>query len=428
MDREFLEDYERKEDEEYSRFLKRLREGKISIGERYPPEEKLQLLPPFTKAIRGRSIWPQIPLYGSTLIVLEPIKKEYFERTHGFRIDQIDRLIDFSKKTRRVQFALAESPLNYWKMDYLEPLFIELLPPRLRTIPPSFFLNEKEIIEYSQKLASDFSSQLLKNLASYVNLKYESTNPEIEKKIISAIVSDGLRLKIAGYSEEIFKEFLKQLSIIPDSLIIMEVLQNIHDIFLQPFDPLGGIISSTDSHITTIHQLFPSVISKQQFDKLEFPFEIGRFLTKKLNLIAAEDIEGAVSISDIYELYDLRKVMHALYQAVKKEKREEVFEKAKEIDYIFENVWREVSIYKKWRKISNLVIPFTLAGIGNLVSPAGALLGFISGVCLEGVEKVIESIDISGRLTEKGLNAYLKWKGKSYLLNIYDFRKKYKII
>jgi hypothetical protein len=80
IDKEFLEDYEQRENEEFSRFLKRLEEGRILPEERYPPEEKFQLLTPYTKAIRGKPIWPQIPLYGSTLIVLEPIKKEFFEK------------------------------------------------------------------------------------------------------------------------------------------------------------------------------------------------------------------------------------------------------------------------------------------------------------------------------------------------------------
>jgi hypothetical protein len=360
--------------------------------------------------------------------VLEPIKKEFFEKIHGFRIDQIERLIDFSKRTKRIQFALAESPLNYLKMDYLEPLFIELSPPRLRTIPPAFFLNEKESTEYSQKSISYFSSHLLEILTRYANLKYETTNLSTERKIISAIISDGLRLKVAGYPEEIFKEFLKQLEGMANPLTVVEVLQSIHDVLLQPFDPLGGIISLTDSHIKIIHQLFPSVIGKQRSDIVEFPFEIGKFLTKKLNLIVAEDEEGMVRVNDIYELYDLRKVMHALYEAIKKEKKEDAFERAQEINSIFENVWCEVSIYKRWRKISNSIIPFAMAGIGSIFSPASGLIGFISGLCLEGVEKLMELGDISRHLTEKVLNAYFKWKGKSYLLNVYEFKKKYKLI
>lgn len=161
----------------------------------------------------------------------------------------------------------------------------------------------------------------------------------------------------------------------------------------------------------------------QQFKNIEFPCGIGRYLGKKLKLIAAKNLEGAIELSDIYELYDLRKIMQAVNEAIKSEKVETVTEKVKEIETIMDEVWQEALIYKKWTKVSEFVIPLSLAGIGNIVGPAGGLAGLLFGLCWEGLEKLTELFNTPEHLTKKILTLYLQWKGKSYLLHIYEFRK-----
>jgi hypothetical protein len=78
MDKEFLMDYEAREKDEIKKFVQKFREGKIR--DRYPSPDRLKLNEPYTKSIAGEVIWSQIPLYGTTIITLKPIKEEIFEK------------------------------------------------------------------------------------------------------------------------------------------------------------------------------------------------------------------------------------------------------------------------------------------------------------------------------------------------------------
>jgi hypothetical protein len=428
IDRDFLDNYEKRENYEFSNFLENIQKGRISPGSAYPAKHRLKVFEPYTKAIKGEKIWSQIPLYGTTTIVLEVTKKGFFEKIHGFKISDIDTLIDFAKEQGRIQFAISELPTLYQEMDYLEPIFRELNPPRLQTIPPNMFLNKGMEEKCNQELASFLDSNSLKTMAKYAQVKYEfKESEEILKEIASSIIEDGVRLRILGYPDSVFKEFLNQYASTENPFQIVRILQNIHDILLQPLDPLGGIISSTSSSMEIIRRFFPSVIENKNSDIIEFPSEVGRFIRKKLRSIVVRDLDGAIELSDMYQLYDLRKLMQALNEAVKREKSEEIREKVKEVDSIFENVWQEVSIYGRGKRLGDFAITLGLATVGSTMSSIGGIIGFLSGLGLTSLKKIVPPADISSHITEKALNTYFQWKGRSYLAHIYDFRKKYKL-
>ena len=116
-----MSSYKAREDDEIKKFIQKFREGKLKYWDRYPPPDRLKLNGPYTRSIVGKDFWTQIPVYGTTIIILKPVKKEIFEKVHGFDVDDIDRIIDFAKETERVQFALDydEDPLCYRKLDFL---------------------------------------------------------------------------------------------------------------------------------------------------------------------------------------------------------------------------------------------------------------------------------------------------------------------
>lgn len=60
-----------------------------------------------------------------------------------------------------------------------------------------------------------------------------------------------------------------------------------------------------------------------------------------MKLIIPKNLDGAIELSDEYDLYDLRKVMDTLSAAVEKEKIDVINEKSKETSVIFENVWSD---------------------------------------------------------------------------------------
>jgi len=273
MDKEFLLDYEERENEEKDKFGRKFIEGKIHKEDRYPPIGRLKLKHPYTKSIDGECIWTQIPLYGTTIINLKPTKKELFEKLHGFDIEDIPRLIDFSRETGKVQFSLAESPLNYAKLDFLEPVFRELNPPRLIYIPLDWIGDSVEIERSYEELNNLLSNeQTFKFITKYIETKYPQSINSLEN-VKNGIIFDLMRLKYVGY-EGLIKDFTIRLTGMDIAELVM-LHETIHDIFLYSLDPLKGIKSFNRSSVHDLNLQFP--FKQNIYRELEFPCEIGKF-------------------------------------------------------------------------------------------------------------------------------------------------------
>ncbi len=86
LDREYLKDYEEKENAEYAILLKEIENGKFSLGtNKYPPDNRfMKLCKPvaFTtpETARPENLWATIPFSGSTLVLLLPIPQVVFEK------------------------------------------------------------------------------------------------------------------------------------------------------------------------------------------------------------------------------------------------------------------------------------------------------------------------------------------------------------
>ena len=418
MDKEFLMDYEAREKDEIKKFVQKFREGKIR--ERYPSPDRLKLNEPYTKSIAGEVIWSQIPLYGTTIITLKPIKEEIFEKMHGFDVEDIDRLIDYAKETGRVQFALAESPTRYVKMDFLEPVFRELQPPKLTHIPLDCIVTNKEI-----EKSFDEMKRLLENSSSldfikkYVEKKYHKTTIS-QNDVKQGIIDDLIRLKLMGYEDSV-KEFTQCLTAI-DTTKIIPLLEAIHDMFFFPFDPLKGILSFKRQDIHELHERFPLNLNIPK--EKELPCEVGKFLNHKLKLISPKNLNGAVELSDEYELYDIRRVMSALSVAVEKEKIDVINEKSREISVIFENVWSEADKLKGKIDIFRYGISFGIGVIGVVATlPISGTGGLLSGLGFAVTDKIAD-VKAYKSISER----IAKWGMQSYIMHVYDFKKKYKLL
>lgn len=418
MDKEFLIDYEAREKEEIKKFVQKFREGKIR--DRYPLPDRLKLNEPYTKSIAGERIWNQIPLYGTTIIALKPTKKEIFEKVHGLDIEDIDRLIDFAKETERVQFSLAESPTRYAKMDFLEPIFKELQPPKLTHIPLDCMATNKEI-----EKSYDEMKRLLENSSSldfikkYVEKKYYKLviSPDDVKR---GIIDDLIRLKLMGYENSV-KDFTRSLTAI-DTTKIISLLEAIHDMFFFSFDPLKGVKSFKRQDIHELHECFPLNLKIPK--EKELPCEVGKFLNDKLKLIIPKNLDGAIELSDEYDLYDLRKVMSALSVAVEKEKIDVINEKSKESSVIFENVWSDADKLKGKINIFRHGISFGIGIIGVVATlPISGVGGLLSGLGFEVADKVAD-IKAYRSISEK----IAEWRMQSHIIHVYDFKRKYKLL
>lgn len=420
MDREFLADYEAREKEEMKKFGQRFTEGRIAKKDRYPPANRLRLDEPYTKSIDGEKIWTQIPLYASTLIPLKPTRKEIFEKVHGFDIEDIERLIDFAKKTGRIQFCLDEYPTHYVKMDFLEPVLRELNPPQLMHIPLDWIMTEEDMkksYEETERLVSKFQSFHL--IREYVARKYyESTIPE--ELVKEAVMKDLIRLRLLGYGT-LVEEFIPRLMTIDTTRIIV-LLEAIHDIFLHPYDPLKGIRSFKRQNIHELKQRFPFISSSTK--EVEVPCEVGRFLNDKLKLIIPKNLDGAIELIDTYDLYDIRKIMISLGEAVEKQKIDLIKETSQEISGVFENVWSEVDTMKKRIATLRHGMSFGIGVVGAVATlPIGGIGGLLGALGFEVGEKILDV-----KAYEPVSERLVRLVSPSYIMHVYDFRKKYKLL
>jgi hypothetical protein len=338
---------------------------------------------------------------------------------HGFDIEDIPRLMDFSRETGKVQFALAESPLNYAQMDFLEPVFRELKPPRLIYIPLDWIGESTEIEKYYGEINNLLDNiQTFDFIKKYINEKYPQSTTSLEN-VKKGIIFDLMRLRYIGY-EGLVKDFIKRLTSMDITKLVM-LHETIHDIFLYSLDPLKGIKSLKRKDIHDLNQQFP--FTQNFYGKLELPCEIGKFLNDKLKLIVAKDVEGAIALSDEYNLYDLRKIAIALNEAVIRENEDAINRNSLEISLIFENVWDDAGKLKK--KIGNIRYGISL-GVGILGSAASLPLsgfgGFLAGLGFMVGDKLLEKKayeSISEKISKYGL--------QSHVVHVYDFKKKYKL-
>lgn len=420
MDKEFLMDYEEREKEEIKKFGKKFSKGNIKFEDRYPPAHRFKLNEPYSKSIDGERIWNQIPLYGTTIITLKPTRKEIFEKVHGFDVEDIDRLIDFAKETKRVQFALDEYPTHYIKMDFLEPVFRELKPPKLIRIPLDWIISDKEIGKlYSEMKSLMENSQSFEFIIKYVDKKYpEHAIPQDEVK--RGIIYDLIRLKLIGY-EDFVEDFARRLTTI-DAMKIIFLLESIHGLFLYPFDPLKEIKSFKRIDISQLHERF--LFNSNIYKEIELPCEIGKFLNDKLKLIIPKNLDGAIELSDEYNLYELRKVMKAHNEAVEKEKIDVINEKSKEISQIFENVWSEADKLKRKIIFIRYGISFGIGIIGTVATlPIAGVGGLLSGLGFNIADKVLDT-----KAYESISKKIVQFGTQSHIIHVYDFKKKYKLL
>jgi hypothetical protein len=421
MNKEFLMDYEAREINEIKKFTEDFQKGRITSEDRYPQRHRLKLREPYTKAITGKEFWAQVPLYGTTIIVLKPTRKEIFREVHGFGAEDIDRLIDFAKDTERVQFALDEHPTRYADLDFLEPLLKELMPPELIHIPLDCVIDRQEIqSQYNEINHLLENPQSLNFIRKYTHKKYGKSTGSSKEEVKQGLAHDLIRLKLLGH-EDLVEDFIGWLATV-DVMSYVLLLQMLHDLFLFPYDPLKGVKSIKRPDIKKLQKHFS--IKSNTYDEIEFPYEIGKFLNDKLNLILPRDQEGAIRLSDTYDLYDLRKVMKAFNEAVDKKRIDILIEKSEELTLIFQNVWNEADKLKRKVNIGSNVISLGIGVVGAVATlPIGGVGGLLAGLGFKVADKLL-----SAKFYESISEKFVKFATQSYVTHVYDFKKKYKLI
>jgi hypothetical protein len=417
LDREYLEDYEQREREQYERFLKAIRKDRINFETgRYPPDERfIKLQKPVTLAAvdpnmeysNAKDIWAQVPFSGSLVLPIPSFSPFDFER-FVFKTSEVPKVVDFIKETGRFQIAFLDNPTSYEGLDYLDPVFRELSPPVYRGFPFSTFVDKRE----EGKARATFFTLGKIGFLRFFREQCELATAYSPRNILSSYLDTYTILKLCHY--EIVEEIE---NLMVDKPSQAHILLYIASLFIT--EPLLNIRCNVKNF--TLNQTKQSQILPYGYHpkEIRFPCEIGNFLMKKLTY-APQGLRACNELIDHYDAYDLQGVQKSLNEAIVSNNPDIVYKSSNELSEILANVWSDKTIPRRVKDLQ-IGIPLFLAAIGGVAAgPIGATGGFLAGLGYNVVEKTID-------LNTEGLSERLaKLKTKSYQANIYDFKKKYK--
>ena len=422
MDKEYLEDYEQREEAEFAEFTKGIKEEKFSlVRNKYSDNRRfIKLHEPVAMATSGSTQIPnlctQIPFSGSVIVLLEPLPEESFEKIY-FPVSDIPQIINFIKKTGRLQLALASEPTTYEGFDYLDPIFTGLKPPVLYSLPLSFYADEKEIRKAHESFLALAEIRYLDSL--------RRVGQRIHSRAFNALYAQSkivyTTLKIGRYT---ITEQLENL-LVDDPYSAYSFLNICQHFITGPIGDLRSDLVNYSMEMNREAQILPLVYQPHQ---VRFPCEIGKFLIKKLTY-APLGLDACEELIYHYDRYDLQKVQESLNEAIVANHPDIVTKNAVEFSEILDNVWNDKTIPNRIKNIE-IGVPVSIAAIGGIVAGLPGLFagGFLSELGFKVVEKATEKYaeklfsakgeDLTERLG--------KLRTKSYQANIYDFKKKYK--
>ena len=416
MDREYLEDYEQAELDEFERYLKRIENNNLYFEKyRYPPNERFINLQKPVAVCTGDitshldNVWAQVPFSGSLILLLPPLPLHTYEK-EGYEISEIPKLVEFVKETGRLQIALNAWPSSYEGLDFLDPIFKELKPPFLQGAPDFIFGGKKELEKASHTFLTLGKVQFLETIRS------ECESEGISKRAITELFGKFLAtytvLKLCKYT--IAEEIENQVVDDPEKALPLLIV-------CRKFitDPLRNLRSDLDNFAMEDFkeaEILPSIYRPQ---KIRFPCEIGKFLLKKLTY-APQGIRACNAVIDEYDAYDLRKAIESLNEATVTNHPDIVEMSIEALSEILDNFWNDKTIPRRIKGL-RIGIPLSMAVLGSVAAGfIGAAGGLLAGLGYSVADKFID-------LETEGLSERLaKLKTKSYQANIYAFRKKFK--
>jgi hypothetical protein len=414
LDRECLENYEKKERLEYERLLRNIEAGKFVLGkDKYPPKERFHELqdpvtiPSFECATRG-NLWAQIPFSGSLVLPIPPISSAEFEKFF-FPISMITDVVNFIKETGRLQIILSATPLKYEGLDYLDPFLEELNPP-CKFLVPLKILVDKRDLESARNIFDTVAAvrflSYIREIASHTG-EYEITYSNMLSKMESTFII----LKTGHYA---IAEDIEN-AMIDNPLAADLLLQLCYYFIASPFcDPSPSDVNFSFSELQ-LAQILPKAFQPNQ---LRFPCEIGKFLLRKLTY-APLGLDACKELIYHYDAYDLRKVQASFNEGIARNNPNILNKSSKALSEILDNIWNDKAIARKVKGLRAGIL-ISMAAIGSVAAgPIGALGGFLAGIGYNVADRFID-------LGTEGLSEKVaKLKTKSYQVNIYYFRSKY---
>lgn len=420
MDKEYLEDYQAKEREEYDKqVMKKIEKGTFDFSrDKYPADNRfVKINRPVTDCTAffcyAEDRWDQVPYSGSTIIPIEANPSSVFEKFY-FKVSEIPELIDFIKETGKIQIALQDEPTLYEGLDYLDPFFKELNPPHIKGAPHLEIIGSEKEIQNKREIFFDLANIWYKNTYFYVfneAHKNDPYNPLVPKQAFN----------VYSYLYALLKLRYPVLADKAENMMIdnpLEAAAFFDSVSNFISDPIYNIRYDTLTHSFEEFKIGRKLLGKQTGSKLEFPCEVGRFLTKNLTH-APKGLRACNYLIDNYKDDDLYKIQESLSMAVTENNLDKIIENSEAFSQILENSWNDKKILNRVEGIKSGV-PLMIGAIGTLISSTlGGFEGLLSALGFT-VGKELFKANVEN-LDEKISKKYFG----SHLVTIYNFKKKY---
>ena len=416
--KEYLEDYDAKEEESLNRYLSRFAAGRIPTDVTYPPPGRFPGIKlPFAQP-KLCSIWGVIPFHGSALLSLPCVNNvemfDFLLEDTGVNSKNLSEAMSFSRETGRLAFGLTGHATLYRNLDFLEPLFQEFRPPRGIALPVDRIVRgvtfKGEALAFLDLAKHGFSDSLLEFMATS-----GGADRALFQATLNNFASEYAFLRSCGYSH--LADAVES-RIVSDPRGAHTLLVALESVLVEPsLNVTGGPIVLGDS-VVSATEAFPGireVRSRVRAQQLE-GYEVGRFVLRKL-VAYPETREGCVMVIDQYDKVGLAEVRSALYRSIREENLELLTSSAETIRQVCENAWASADRFRWVEKGGGLVPALTVGVIGALATsnPVVGALSSVGGVILD---KTLG--ERSGDTFKRVAGTLLR---SSHLVTIYDFKK-----
>jgi len=414
MKRESLEDYEAEINQQLldvrNRVMNSTPDPFNEIKSKFP-----KISSPIARQALGCSPYPQIPLFGSLVIPIYPVQKDFFSKAHNFDRADLERLIELHRDTGKVQFSLIGRPTQFEGLDYLDAI-IELRTP----IWPVFPIDAIVPVQTLTRWKAEFETAAniaYKDAFEYSQLGFGWGIGSVRTYYRSQ-QETYYWLRALGH-QSIADEILDSMTVDPSKTFDMLRIYN-QFLLRQQNSPLSD--SNPQSLTYLQRRLTYDGKSRTGNQGFSLPCEVGSFLLKKL-VPWPESFTTSMELMSRFDENGLQKVVQALSQAVADSDLEVINANTEAISQIFQNVWDDA--IKLDRRISGVsrsfstIIGIVSTGIGTYFGgPAfGTAVGILAAVGMNVSGKIEESV--SDALSEK----VLRYFSKDYTCTVMDFKQ-----
>jgi hypothetical protein len=400
---EQLDDYCAKEKDISIKLFDELRhKSKFDIIDFYP---ELDLTPPYGAYYPTNPLLNVLPYYKKLIVYIPPYPKESLEMMYKLNVNQI---MDLWKVDKKIEVVLDLDPITFAgeKFSYLDPILKEKPPVAHR----HDYFRRAIMGEERYNAAKVEAYHIFQNNPALTIIKKPGPNSDYSnyERIIDGnvdywklIAASYIAIKSLGY-DEICDKIFSDATINP-YLGGEEIWDFLHLLVLPRMYGINGSYMCDTEHLMRFKYVKPDSLKS-------FPYDIGQFLTKKLELVKINSIDHSLDVWD--NAVDARKALNSLEKEINS--RTEVFDrdqKKKEL----EDIWG--SIIDVERKKGNVQTIFTQIGIvGTALS---GLLQSYEGI-LSSLGFALLSNDIASPLPE----VIAKIGKTNNIIQVYDFKKK----